>query len=127
MTESKSVAFGRLAIAPLSGCAEYAAPFREVKRISRLAHKIFTLYHCHPTPSDRILFKVSRMHPELQETLKLIDKRPHDLTIKVIAEATDVSVHWLRLLIRGKISDPSFNRIMRVRDYLRSHPKMPKD
>lgn len=67
------------------------------------------------------------LHPELQETLKLIDKRPHNLTVKMIAEATDVSVHWLRLLIRGKIPDPSFNRVMRVRDFLRSHPLMQKD
>jgi hypothetical protein len=66
-------------------------------------------------------------HPELIEVLGLIDKRPHDLTLKIIAEETDVGVHWLRLLIRGKIADPSFNRVMRVRDFLRSHPKMPKD
>jgi hypothetical protein len=134
MPESKSGALDRLAMG-LAGCVGYACPFSGVKRISRLAHKIFTAYDDGLTLSASCLIsKVSRMtsldaatHPELQELLKLIDKRPHDVTIKLIAEGTDVSVHWLRLLIRGKIPDPSFNRVMRVRDYLRSHPKMPKD
>lgn len=59
-------------------------------------------------------------HPELQETLNLLANRPRNLTLEAVAEAANVSMGWLSQFARGKIPDPSFNRVMRVRDCLRN-------
>ncbi len=58
-------------------------------------------------------------HPELTETLNLLTNRPRTLTIEAIAEGASVSVGWLSQFARNKIPDPSFNRVMRVRDFMR--------
>lgn len=58
-------------------------------------------------------------HPELTETLNLLANRPRTLTIEAIAEGASVSVGWLSQFARNKIPDPSFNRVMRVRDFMR--------
>lgn len=62
----------------------------------------------------------SPFHIELQAVIDSIVKRPRTLTLEMIAEGADVSTNWLSTLSRGNIPDPSFNRVMRVRDYLRS-------
>lgn len=66
-------------------------------------------------------------HPELEETLKLIAERPRCLTLKQIATGANVQLHWLTYFARGKIPEPGFNRVMRVRDFLRTHPELKKD
>lgn len=58
-------------------------------------------------------------HPELDETLKLLTNRPRTLTLEAIAEGACVSIGWLGQFARNKIPDPSFNRVMRVRDFMR--------
>lgn len=60
-------------------------------------------------------------HPELQETLNLLANRPRTLTLEAVAEGANVTLGWLSMFSRGKIDDPSFNRVMRVRDFLQSH------
>lgn len=57
-------------------------------------------------------------HPELDETLKLLKNRPRALTLEVIAEGANVSLGWLGQFSRNLIPDPSFNRVMRVRDFM---------
>lgn len=66
-------------------------------------------------------------HPELNETLKLLTDRPRSLTLEAIAEGANVTVGWLGTFARGKIPDPSFNRVMRVRDFLRNYSEPNKD
>lgn len=66
-------------------------------------------------------------HPELDETLKLLTNRPRTLTLEAIAEGANVSVGWLGQFARNKIPDPSFNRVMRVRDFMRKQSNESKD
>jgi len=66
-------------------------------------------------------------HPELNETLKLLTDRPRSLTLEMVAEGANVTCAWLGMFARGKIADPSFNRVMRVRDFLRSINETNKD
>lgn len=62
-------------------------------------------------------------HPELTETLDLLKNRPRTLTLEAIAEGASVSPGWLGHFARNLIPDPSFNRVMRVRDFLRQNIK----
>lgn len=66
-------------------------------------------------------------HPELTETLKLLANRPRTLTLEAVADGANVSVGWLSHFARGKIDDPSFNRVMRVRDFMRQQTTEPKE
>lgn len=59
-------------------------------------------------------------HPELQDTLNLLTNRPRNLTLEAIAEGASVSLGWLSQFSRNRIPDPSFNRVMRVRDFLKT-------
>lgn len=63
-------------------------------------------------------------HPELTETIALLKARPRTVTLEDIAKAANVSTSWLTQLISNKISDPSFNKVMRVRDYLNDSAKV---
>lgn len=58
-------------------------------------------------------------HPELVETLTLLRKRPFTLSIEAIAEGAGVGASWLSQFARGKIEDPSINRTLKVRDFMR--------
>ncbi|URA06963.1 putative helix-turn-helix domain protein [Xanthomonas phage Pfeifenkraut] len=66
-------------------------------------------------------------HPELTETLNLLTKRPRTLTLEAVAEGANVSFGWLSQFARNKIPDPSFNRVMRVRDFLRKQATEAKE
>ena len=55
------------------------------------------------------------------ETIALIERRPFRMTMQIIADATGVSVHWLRALAADRMQDPSAIRMERVRDYLRGY------
>ena len=63
-------------------------------------------------------------HPELTETIALLKARPRTVTLEDIAKATSVSVSWLTQLASNKITEPSFNKVMRVRDYLNNSAKV---
>lgn len=63
--------------------------------------------------------------PELKQatslydrTLHLIKTRPANLTFDEIARDTDIKASWLRCFARGKIGDPSVNRIQTLYEYL---------
>jgi len=66
-------------------------------------------------------------HPELTETLNLLKNRPRTLTLEAIAEGSSVSVGWLGQFARNLIPDPSFNRVMRVRDFMRKQSSESKE
>lgn len=53
------------------------------------------------------------------ETIALIERRHYKMTMQIIADATGVSVYWLRALAADRMQDPSAIRMERVRDYLR--------
>src|SRR5687768_1253989 len=104
MPESKSGALDRFATGH-RGCVGYARPFSPVKENFTPCRQNFMRVPLRPyaVRSHRVYtYKVSRMtsldaasHPELQETLNLIAKRPRTLTLKQIADGANVQLHWL--------------------------------
>ena len=61
-----------------------------------------------------------RVHPDLTETLLLYNNRHRDLTALIVAEGADVTASWLSQFSRGKIDDPSFSKVMRLREFLKA-------
>lgn len=51
-------------------------------------------------------------------TLELLNERKHNQTIKAIAEATGVHQRWLRMFIKGEISEPSVVKCEALYKYL---------
>ena len=52
------------------------------------------------------------------ETLELLRKRPADITLKEIAKATKLNAGWISMFHQGRIVDPSYIRLVKLRNYL---------
>lgn len=77
--------------------------------------------------APRPLPERARVHPELVETLDLLKQRPRSLTLEKIASDNEVSEAWLGQVINGTIKDPGFNRVAKLRDYMRKCKPNGKD
>ena len=60
------------------------------------------------------------LHPDLVEVIEAVKDRPARITLEKFAELADVNLRWLQDLIAGKIKDPSFVRVARVRNCIES-------
>ena len=57
------------------------------------------------------------------ETLKLIKKRPASLELKKIAKELGVSYSWILKFNQDEITNPSYNTLQSLHDYLLKHVK----
>jgi len=56
-------------------------------------------------------------------TVLSLKNRPVWLTLNLICEETTIPSAWLNALVKGRISDPSVNRIETLKAYLESKVK----
>lgn len=54
----------------------------------------------------------------LEKTRQLLANRPRNMTLQDIEAATGISESWLRVFSRGKISDPSVNKVQVLFEHL---------
>lgn len=54
----------------------------------------------------------------LTETLELFAKRPANVSLRAISEASGVNFHWLGKFAQGKFDDPGVKKIQKLHDYL---------
>ena len=54
----------------------------------------------------------------LEQTNRLLNNRPHWLTLKQISKATDLNYGWLKAFARGEINEPSVNKVQTLNDHL---------
>lgn len=57
----------------------------------------------------------------LEETLQLLKNRPVGLTFDKISEGTDLSVPWLKLLLKGTLNNPSYYRVEILNRFLKGY------
>lgn len=56
-------------------------------------------------------------------TIELLKNRPAWLTLNMICEQTTIPTAWLNALVKGRMADPSVNRIETLKIYLESKVK----
>lgn len=58
--------------------------------------------------------------PTIDEVKTLIQKRPADITLKQISQKTKLPEGWLSMFHQGKATNPSYDRIKTLYEYLKS-------
>ncbi len=58
--------------------------------------------------------------PTVSQILEALRKRPADIQLKHIAEATGISAGWLSMFRQGRIANPSYETIKTLHEYLNS-------
>jgi len=56
--------------------------------------------------------------PTIDQVLAALRKRPADLQLKHISEATGIPVGWLSMFHQGKINNPSYQTFKTLYEYL---------
>lgn len=59
--------------------------------------------------------------PTLEEIRAVIANRPRSLKLKDIAKAQQVSISFLKEVLSGKTTDPSYPRLASVYEYVRNY------
>ncbi|CAA2409812.1 Putative Regulatory protein CII [Xanthomonas phage Suba] len=59
-----------------------------------------------------------KAHPILIETIARIRRRPCTISIEELAASAGLGVRWVGSFSRSEIADPSFNKVMAIKECL---------